>query len=134
MSSDTILDSSQVVSLEQYNKLRHQYGVLVALLMGEWVHCQDVQEALKITFEQGLDMFEFGRMASWNPYPQNGQKIITKFRISEKTLRKPMYSFEDNFNINRYCVVPEINSEEQHSDAILKQHLEAILKSTGGNP
>ena len=56
------------------------------LLNGEWVDCKEVEAALDITFAEGLKKFEFGRIAKWNQAPLNGQKIITKFRLSEKTI------------------------------------------------
>lgn len=50
-------------------------------LKGEWEDCQTVCKALRITFLEGLRLFEFSRTAVWNPAPLNGQKITTQFRI-----------------------------------------------------
>ena len=58
------------------------------LLNGEWVDCVEVQEALDISFSEGLKRFDFGRMAKWNPAPYNGQCIITKFKLCEKTVEQ----------------------------------------------
>jgi hypothetical protein len=63
-----------------------KYETLKKLLEGQWVDCKAVQDALDITFAEGLRMFEFGRIAKWCPAPMNGQKIITKFKLSEKTI------------------------------------------------
>ena len=57
--------------------------VLRKLLNGEWVATQDVEEALGITFREGLKRFDFSRTASWNPWPLNGQRIDTFFRLKE---------------------------------------------------
>lgn len=53
------------------------------LLAGEWVDCQEVQEALDIDFATGLRLFEFSRTAKWNPAPLNGQCIKTEFRLQQ---------------------------------------------------
>lgn len=58
------------------------------LLNGEWVDCQEVQEALDISFSEGLKKFDFGRLAKWNAAPLNGQRIIAKFRLCEKTIEQ----------------------------------------------
>ena len=60
--------------------LREQ-DTLKRLVMGEWVDCEAVQNALGIDFATGMKMFDFSRTAEWNPAPLNGQKITTKFRL-----------------------------------------------------
>lgn len=54
---------------------------IVAFLRGEWVDCDIVCEYFGISFSDGLKLFDFGRMAHWNPAPLNGQRIDTKFRL-----------------------------------------------------
>ena len=66
----------------------NKYETLKKLLEGQWVDCKAVQDALDITFAEGLKKFEFGRIAKWNPVPLNGQKVITKFRLCEKTIEQ----------------------------------------------
>ena len=73
--------------MDIYN-YENKYKTLKKLLEGRWVDCQAVQDALDITFAEGLKMFEFGRIAKWNPAPLNGQKVITKFRLCEKTIEQ----------------------------------------------
>ena len=58
-----------------------QFNALKSLVNGEWVDCKLVEEALGIDFATGLKMFDFSRIAEWNPYPLNGQKITTKFKL-----------------------------------------------------
>jgi hypothetical protein len=70
------------------NQYKDQVETLRKLLHGEWVNTESVQEALDITFAEGLKMFDFGRVAKWSPAPMNGQKIITKFRLCEKTIEQ----------------------------------------------
>lgn len=80
--------------------LKH-VATLRKLLNGNWVDTDDVCAALNIDFAQGMKMFDFGRTAAWNPAPKNGQKICTKFRLSEKTVQPPkdfdMSVAEDDF-------------------------------------
>ena len=65
------------------------------LINGEWVDCNEVQEALGISFSECMKKFEFGRTAKWNAAPLNGQCIITKFRLCEKTIEQlPDFPFE----------------------------------------
>lgn len=67
------------------------------LLRGEWVDTDKVCAALDISFSEGMKMFEFGRIAKWNKAPLNGQKIIAKFRLSEKTIDQlGEFPFEDD--------------------------------------
>lgn len=68
-------------------------AVLKDLIKGEWVDCDKVQEALSIDFSTGLKMFDFSRTAEWNPYPLNGQKITTKFRL--KTPKNAVKKFAE---------------------------------------
>jgi hypothetical protein len=74
------------VSIHAYNRVKKENEVLRRLLNGEWVDTEAVQETLGITFQEGMRMFDFGRTVKWNKAPLNGQKVITKFRLCEKTI------------------------------------------------
>lgn len=67
--------------LDIINRMEKEKLVLVQLISGAWVDCKSVQDALGIDFGTGLKMFDFGRIAKWNPPPLNGQKIETNFRL-----------------------------------------------------
>ena len=102
-----------VVPIEQYHKLNFQCTVLKALLKGEWVKCNDVQEALNITFDQCMKMFQFGVGGPWND-PED-----VRFRIGEKTLEQTkMKDFEEEFKIQeavvRACTNPDTHQWEMH--------------------
>lgn len=84
--------SVPTVSIHAYRRMQKEneelakkYNTLRKLLEGQWVDTQDVQEALEISFSEGMRRFDFGRMAKWNKPPLNGQRVITKFRLHEKT-------------------------------------------------
>lgn len=70
----------------EYSELLKKYETLKKLLKGEWVYTEAVQEALDIDFSEGMRMFDFGRTVKWNKAPLNGQKVVTKFRLCEKTI------------------------------------------------
>ena len=81
------------VSIQAYIRVQHEYDVLAKkyetlrkLLQGQWVDTQAVQEAMDIDFAEGMRMFDFGRTVKWNKAPLNGQKVLTKFRLCEKTI------------------------------------------------
>lgn len=116
------LPAAEVVSLEQNLKLNFQCNVLKALLRGEWVDCNDVQEALNITFDQGMRMFDFGRTASWNPIPLEGQKVTVKFRIGEKTLEQTkMHDFEEDFKIQEAMTKVRSNPNTHQLEVLLSE-------------
>lgn len=71
---------------KENEELTKKYNTLRKLLEGHWVDTQDVQEALDITFTDGMQRFDFGRQAKWNKPPLKGQSVITKFRLNEKTI------------------------------------------------
>lgn len=71
---------------QEYKELAEKYETLRKLLQGQWVETQAVQEALEIDFAEGMRMFDFGRIVKWNAAPLNGQKVITKFKLCEKTI------------------------------------------------
>lgn len=121
----TLLESvtdAYVVDIDEYRKLNFKCTVMKALLMGEWVKCEDVQEALNLTFDQCMRMFEFGRTASWNPAPLEGQKVTTKFMISEKTLEQTkMKDFEKDFKIQEAFLSSRSNPDTHQWELILEQ-------------
>ena len=86
--------------------------VLKRLFNGEWVDCEDVQEALGIDFKTGLKMFDFSRTAEWNPYPLNGQKITIKFRLKSTMVQNLLFSKQEledlicgcSAQIQEFCV------------------------------
>ena len=73
---------------QDYTELAEKYETLRKLLQGQWVDTQAVQEALDIDFAEGMRLFDFGRIVKWNKAPLNGQKVITKFRLCEKTVEQ----------------------------------------------
>lgn len=70
---------------KENEELLKKYETLRKLLEGHWVDSQDVQDALDIDFKECCERFELGRSAKWNKPSLNGQCIITKFRLHEKT-------------------------------------------------
>ena len=80
----------------EYTALAKKYETLRKLLQGQWVDTDAVQEALDIDFAEGMRMFDFGRTVKWNKAPLNGQKVITKFRLCEKTIDQlGIFPFEE---------------------------------------
>lgn len=68
--------------LSCYDRIQQEDNdTLRRLLCGEWVDTKLVERALGLTFAECMKRFELSRTASWNPPPQNGQKIETKFRL-----------------------------------------------------
>ena len=82
MDTFTTYDQAYVIDITK------KYETLKQLLEGRWVPTEDVQDALGITFADGIKMFEFGRISKWNRAPLNGQRVITKFRLCEKTIEQ----------------------------------------------
>lgn len=106
-----------VVSIEQYNKLNYQCNVLKALLKGEWVKCADAIEALNITFDQGMKMFQFGVEGTWPPTEAN-----VSFRISEQTISQTkMKDFEEDFKLQDMLYRSKVNMDTSHLELILEQ-------------
>lgn len=70
-----------------YENLQEYVETLCKLIKGEWIDCDKVCQAMNIEFKEGMHLFEFGRQVYWNPAPLNGQRVITKFRITEKTVQ-----------------------------------------------
>lgn len=62
---------------------------LKKLLSGEWVDCNEVEEALGLSFIECFSLFDFSRTAEWWSVvgktelerARDGQKIVTKFRL-----------------------------------------------------
>lgn len=63
--------------------LTEQGEVLKRLINGEWVDSCDVEAALGLTFAECVKRFEMNRIATWNPYPLNGQRVDVRFRIKK---------------------------------------------------
>lgn len=63
--------------------LTEQGEILKRLINGEWVDSCDVEAALGLTFAECVKRFEMNRIATWNPYPLNGQRVDVQFRIKK---------------------------------------------------
>lgn len=64
--------------------LTEQGEILKRLINGEWVDSCDVESALGLTFAECVKRFEMNRIATWNPYPLNGQRVDVQFRIKRE--------------------------------------------------
>ena len=67
----------------EIEEMKEENLILKQFINGEWVDCKEIQEALSIDFATGLKRFDFSRNAEWCPAPLCGQKITTKFRLSD---------------------------------------------------
>ena len=104
-----------VVPIEQYHKLNFHCTVLKALLKGEYVKCDDVMEALNITFDQGMKMFEFGASGPWDD-------SNVRFRIGQKTLdQTKMKDFEKDFEVQETMFRAQINPDTHQLELVLEQ-------------
>ena len=116
----TLLESvteEYVVRIEEWNKLNFECNVLKALLKGEWVKCADAMEALNITFDQGMKMFQFGVEGTWPPTEDN-----VSFRISEQTISQTrMKDFEEDFKIQEKLFRSKAVTDVQQLELILEQ-------------
>lgn len=63
--------------------LTEQGEILKRLINGEWVDSCDVEAALGLTFAECVKRFEMNRIATWDPYPLNGQRVDVQFRIKK---------------------------------------------------
>ena len=90
------------VSQSLYDECKEDLQTLRDLINGEWVDCDKVCRAMNIDFKEGIRLFDFGRQAFWNPAPLNGQRVITKFRIAEKTVQpaKPFIDEEEQLYLS----------------------------------
>jgi hypothetical protein len=112
-----------VVRIEEWTSLNYRCNVLKALLMGEWVKCQDVLDALNITFDMALKMFQMGTVMPWNSSYEEGKDNIS-FRIGDKTARHAdMQLYAEEFH-----KMERLNRMEE----ISKEQLELILEQQGG--
>ena len=110
------IDEEYVVDIEQYHQLNFQCTVLKALLKGEWVQAEYVKEALNITFDQCMKMFELGVGGPWND-PED-----IRFRISQKTIdQNKMKDFEEDFKIQEAAVRSCSNPDSHQWELILEQ-------------
>lgn len=96
---------------KENEELLKKYETLRNLVNGYWVDTQDVQDALEISFSEGMKMFDFGRISKWNPAPLNGQKIITKFRLCEKTVKPKEWFDFDSEDIKGCSLEPQVNQD-----------------------
>lgn len=135
------ISSAATVTQREYDELNKKFHTLLWLLQGEWVECEDVQQAMNITFKEGLQRFDFGRMVRWNKPPKNGQFVSTKFRLCAKTVQEPKEfwnmndklrydevnknanssSHFDDFTVEECSVYPESNPDSHQIELILEQ-------------
>lgn len=113
--------STPIVSVHAYRRVKKDHEVLKRLLNGEWVDKDDVCTAMGITFTEAMQMFEYGRMAKWNPAPLNGQRVVEKFRISEKTLKTPQIFWCDEDDFKPAEIKAEVNQDTHQWELILEQ-------------
>lgn len=112
------ISDEYVIPIEQYNRLNFKCNVLRALLKGEWVHCKDAQEALDITFDQGMKMFQFGVEGTWPPSIDN-----VSFRISEQTIAQTkIKDFEEDFKLQELLYRSKVDAAVDNLELILEQH------------
>lgn len=108
------IDEEYVVDIEQYHQLNFQCTVLKALLKGEWVQAEHVKEALNITFDQCMKMFELGVGGPWND-PED-----IRFRISQKTVgQTKMKDFEEDFKIQE--AIDKLTRPNDNLELLLEQ-------------
>lgn len=124
------------VSIHAYRRVQKEnedlckkYETLRKLLEGHWVDAQDVQDALDIDFKEGCERFELGRAAKWNKQPLNGQRIITKFRLHEKTAETAGIFDFDPEDIKECCLSPKPNPKTHEWELNIE---ELILEQQGG--
>ena len=91
------------------------------LINGEWVEKVIVCEAMGIDSTEASQLFEYGRMAVWNKPPLNGQRVVEKFRISEKTLKLPKLFWCDEDNFKQATVSAEVNPKTHQWELVLEQ-------------
>lgn len=115
------MEDVKTVSIEEYQSVCKDLEALQSLLRGEWVDTERVCTALNITFSEGMKMFDFGRMAAWNKAPKNGQYIVTKFRIAEKTVQPPKVFWCEEDDIGYAKVTAEPNMDTHQWELILEQ-------------
>jgi hypothetical protein len=116
----TLLESvpdKYVVCIEEWNKLKFECNVLKALLKGEWVRCRDAMEALNITFDQGIKMFQFCVTGAWPTSEDN-----VSFRISEHTIAQTKTKdFEEDFKLQEMLHMSKVDTAASTLELILEQ-------------
>lgn len=108
------IDEENVINIQEWHTLHFKYNVLKELLKGEWVKCEYVQEALNITFDQGIKMFQLG-----GPF-EDAEDF--RFRIGQKTLEQTkMKDFEKDFKIQEAFLNSRSNPDTHQWELILEQ-------------
>ena len=93
----------QEESQAEIKRLEEESLILKQFINGEWVDCKEIQEALSIDFATGLKRFDFSRTAEWCPAPLCGQKITSKFRLSDnKAIKEFAEKLKNAWSDNRY--------------------------------
>ena len=110
------------VPIHAYNRIKKNYETLKKLLNGEWADTDAVQEALGISFSEGMKMFDFGRMVAWNRPPLNGQRIVTKFRICDKTIKEPKVFWCEEDDIGYASVKAESNKDTHQWELCIEDY------------
>lgn len=90
---DGVDDAIEIVKqvAAEYENTSHDENIR-KLLSGEWVDCEKVQEALRMSFSECFCLLDFSRTAEWwsivgeteEERAIDGQKITTKFRLKSK--------------------------------------------------
>jgi hypothetical protein len=117
------------VSIHAYRRVQKENEDLLKkcetlrkLINGQWVDTQAVQDALEIDFKEGMKLFDFGRQVAWNKPPRNGQFIVTKFRICEKTIKpKPEVFWCEEDDIKYAEVNAKVNEDNHQWELVLEQ-------------
>ena len=91
------------------------------LINGEWVEKNLVCEAMGIDSNEASKLFEYGRMSAWNPAPLNGQRVVEKFRISEKTLKLPKLFWCEEDTFKPATVSADVNPKTHQWELVLEQ-------------
>ena len=115
------MEDVNTVSIEEYQRVCNDLEALRSLVKGEWVDTERICTALGITFGEGMKMFDFGRMVAWNKAPKNGQYVVTKFRIAEKTVQPPKVFWCEEDDIGYAKVNAEPNMDTHQWELILEQ-------------
>ena len=68
---------------EELEKEKRHHEVLKRFCLGKWQDSEKIEAALGIDWNEGTQRFKWGRMAHWNPYPWNGQYVITKYKLKD---------------------------------------------------
>lgn len=118
-----------VVSIHAYRRMQKENEELLKkcetlrkLINGQWVDTQAVQDALDIDFKEGLKMFDFSSQVALNKPPKNGQQVVTKFRIAEKTIKpQPEVFWCEKDDIKYAEVNAKVNENDYQWELVLEQ-------------